>query len=138
MLAKGQLDDAISCSLRAIELNRNIPKAERDVEGRYALRVSILARAACPRACRGPSNVSQNRNRRTTVAVRTSTTPVLATSLARKQGQFRPLRATLPQNHDQRSAATPTLAWRDGLSGFRTCLRASVGSTEASRKHLRG
>ena len=30
MLAKGQLDDAISCSLRAIELNRNIPKAERD------------------------------------------------------------------------------------------------------------
>jgi len=98
MLAKGQLDDASSCSLRAIELNRNIPKAERDVEGRYALRVSILARAACPRrACRGPSNVSQNRNRRTTVAVRTSTTPVLATSLARKQGQFRPLRATLPQ-----------------------------------------
>ena len=48
MLAKGQLDDAISCSLRAIELNRNIPKAERDVEGRCALRVSVLARAACP------------------------------------------------------------------------------------------
>jgi hypothetical protein len=91
MLAKGQLDDAISCLLRAIELNRNIPKAERDVEGRCALRVSVLARAACP------SNVSQNRNRRTTVAVRTSTTPVLATSLARKQGQFRPLRAPLPQ-----------------------------------------
>ena len=50
MLAKGQLDDAISCSLRAIELNRNIPKAERDVEGRCALRVSVFARAACPAA----------------------------------------------------------------------------------------
>ena len=48
MVAKGQLDDAISCSLTAIELNRNIPKAERDVEGRCALRVSVLARAACP------------------------------------------------------------------------------------------
>ena len=48
MLAKGQLDDASSCSLRAIELNRNIPKAERDVEGRRPLRVSVLARAACP------------------------------------------------------------------------------------------
>jgi hypothetical protein len=47
MLAKRQLDDAISCSLRAIELNRNIPKAERDVEGRRPLRVSVLARAAC-------------------------------------------------------------------------------------------
>ena len=43
MLAKGQLDDAISCSLRAIELNRNIPKAERDVERRCALRVSVLS-----------------------------------------------------------------------------------------------
>jgi hypothetical protein len=33
MVAKGQLDDAISCSLRATELSRNMPKAERDVEG---------------------------------------------------------------------------------------------------------
>jgi hypothetical protein len=48
MLAKGQLDDAISCSLRAIVLNRNNPKAERDVEGRCALRASVLVRAACP------------------------------------------------------------------------------------------
>jgi hypothetical protein len=29
MLAKGQLDDAISCSLRPIELNRNTPKLDR-------------------------------------------------------------------------------------------------------------
>ena len=98
MLAKGQLDDAISCSLRAIELNRNIPKAERGVEGRRPLLGIRTCSCGVPRrACRGPGNVSQNRNRRTTVAVRTSTTPVLATSLARKQGQFRPLRATLPQ-----------------------------------------
>ena len=28
-----------------------------------------------------------------------------------------------PANHDERFTATFTLAWRDGLSGFRTCLR---------------
>ena len=53
MLAKGQLDDAISCSLRAIELNRNTPKAERDVEGKCALGVSVLPRAACPQVSNG-------------------------------------------------------------------------------------
>jgi len=42
-------------------------------------------------------------------------------------------------NHDRRSAAIFTLAWRDGLSRFRACLRASVTSTEAIRsdgRHL--
>ena len=84
------------------------------------------------RACRGPSNVCQNRNRRTTVAVRTSTTPVLATSLARKQGQFRPLRATLPRSTMNDLLQLFTSAGRDDLSGFPTCLRASVGSSEAT------
>ena len=32
-------------------------------------------------------------------------------------------------DHDERFGATFTSAWRDGRSGIRTCLRASVGST---------
>ena len=35
-------------------------------------------------------------------------------------------------NQNERFAATLTLASRDGLSGFRTCLRAPVGSTEVA------
>ena len=37
-------------------------------------------------------------------------------------------------NHDRRLAAILTLAWRDGSSPFRACLRASVTSTDASGK----
>jgi hypothetical protein len=39
-------------------------------------------------------------------------------------------------DHDERFGATFTSAWRDGRSGIRTCLRASVGSTEASDGRL--
>jgi hypothetical protein len=53
MLAKGQLDEAISCSLRPSSLNRNIPKAERDVEERCALRVSVLSRSRASSDSRG-------------------------------------------------------------------------------------
>src|SRR6516165_3481379 len=45
-------------------------------------------------------------------------------------------RNTLPPfsaNHYERFAATFTLAWRDGLSQFRPCLRTAVGSTEAAK-----
>src|SRR5262249_2766877 len=34
-----------------------------------------------------------------------------------------------PANQNERFAPTLTLAWRDGLSRFRTCLRAPVSST---------
>jgi len=37
------------------------------------------------------------------------------------------------ENHDERFSAAFTLARRDGLSRFRTCLRAPVGSTEAAK-----
>jgi hypothetical protein len=57
------------------------------------------------------------------------------------QSGVRPVLATQnhpSENHDERFSAAFSLARRDGLSRFRTCLSASVGSTEASGKSLRG
>ena len=100
-------------------------------------------------SCKAEANAAQTAYRQRRPSLRPPAIPSSRAAIASQavsgatsspslcQTEIRPV-PTAPShpsaNHDERFAATFALAWRDGLSRFRTCLRASVTSTEAPGK----
>ena len=99
-------------------------------------------------SCKAEANAAQTAYRRRRPSLRPPAIPSSRAAIASQavsgatsspslcQTEVRPV-PTAPShpsaNHDERFAATFALAWRDGLSRFRTCLCASVGSTDAAK-----
>jgi hypothetical protein len=126
MLAKDQLGDAISCSLRTIELNRNISKAERDVGGDVPFGHPYLLLLRAPQGLPRPQQCVPEPE-----PADHSRGPHIHHASSRDKPGWQagpvPIAPSHPlANQNERFAATLTLLWRDGLSGFRTCLRAQV------------